>query len=69
MNDLVRRISGVKALDIDAAWQEVKIIDDADCIRVFHTGQKSVKLSAADCRHLAKELVAAAIRLEQRLKK
>ena len=65
---MVKEINGIMTFDINGDIQRVQIMDDPKYIKIFHTGQQHVLLSAEDSRHLASELIKAANRLEKRLK-
>jgi hypothetical protein len=66
---MIKEVHGVLSYDTEAAVQRFQIVDYETEVCVLITGQKSMCLDAEACRHLAKEFIAAARRLEKRIKK
>ena len=66
---MVMQVHGIMATDAVNIRQRVQLTDCAGHVTLIHTGNNSIVLDADDLRYLAKEFVAAAKRLDERLKK
>ena len=66
---MVMQVHGIMATDTVDVLQRVQIVDHTEYVTIFHTGEKSIVLNSDDLRYLAKEFVAAAKRLDERIKK
>ena len=66
---MVMQVHGIMATDTVNIRQRIQLTDCAEHVTFIHTGQNFIILDADDLRYLAKEFVAAAKRLDERLKK
>lgn len=64
---MLNEVHGVMAPG-SSGIQCVRVVDQETYVTIYHTGNDPVRLTAEDCRFLAKQLNAAATRLEKRTK-